>query len=88
MIVQYLGKSIEIPIGTTTIYSHIPPKTILEAPPDCDSIGPVLYGESGPCAFRLRKCDEFGTCTLLPCSKTEHSCAVGTGKQCSKYEPR
>lgn len=54
--------------------------------PACIHLGEVLPRESGQCSQRLRRCDEFGVCTLRPCDKSEHSCTLADGQSCPRYQ--
>jgi hypothetical protein len=37
----------------------------------CVHLGPAIRDEGQPCLLKLRRCAEFGTCTLLKCQDCE-----------------
>jgi hypothetical protein len=47
----------------------------------CLHLGEALPNQTGPCGQKVRKCDEFGTCTLLRYAKAIHAC-----EGCERYE--
>lgn len=69
----------------TWIVKGGPPKLVpIQSHParrDCIHLGPALPRQTGPCVFKLRKCDVFGQCTVEACPKAENSCA-----DCPEYE--
>jgi len=60
------------------------------APPQpCIHLGPALPGEAGTCELRLRRCDEYGVCSLRPTPRSSHHCLTMAGTPlCPSYESR
>jgi hypothetical protein len=47
----------------------------------CVHLGDVVPRQTGPCGQKVRKCSEFGQCTLTRCAGVGHAC-----DDCDHYE--
>lgn len=57
-------------------------RSAAEARPPCLHLGDVLPQQTGSCGQRVRRCSEFGTCTVERCGGPLAACAG-----CERYEP-
>jgi hypothetical protein len=47
----------------------------------CAHLGDVVPRQTGPCGQKVRRCAEFGQCTLTRCESAAHAC-----EDCDRYE--